>query len=78
MKPIMIIGIVLIVLGVMVLLMQFITLTTRVEGMHIGPFRTSADATTTFPVSPILGGVVLASGIALSIIGRKSKSKSKA
>ena len=51
-EPTMIIGIVLILLGVVVLLLQFITLTTHVEGMHIGPFHTGADAKTTFPVSP--------------------------
>jgi uncharacterized membrane protein len=73
MKPIMIIGIVLILLGVVVLILQFITLTTHVEGMHIGPFHTGADAKTTFPVSPFLGGLVLAGGIALFIIGRKKK-----
>ena len=73
MKPTMIIGIVLILLGVVVLVLQFITLTTHVEGMHIGPFHTSADAKTTFPVSPFLGGLVLAGGIALFIIGRKRK-----
>lgn len=73
MKPIMVIGIVLIILGVVVLLLQFITMTTRVEGMHIGPFRTSGDAKTTFPVSPYIGGLVLAGGIAFFIIGRKKK-----
>jgi len=73
MKPTMIIGIVLMMFGVVVLLLQFITLTTHMEGMHIGPFHTSADAKTTFPVSPYLGGLVLAGGIALFIFGRKRK-----
>ena len=73
MKPIMVVGIVLISLGVVVLLLQFITMTTHVEGMHLGPFHTSGDAETTFPVSPYIGGLVLAVGIALFIIGRKKK-----
>jgi uncharacterized membrane protein len=73
MKPMMVVGIALIVLGVAVLLLQFITMTTHVEGVHVGPFHTNADAKTTFPVSPLLGGLVLAGGIALAIIGRKRK-----
>ncbi|HWR82945.1 MAG TPA: hypothetical protein VN285_06565 [Candidatus Deferrimicrobium sp.] len=73
MKPLMVIGIAFIILGVVVLLLQFITLTTHVEGIRFGPFHTSADAKTTFPVSPFVGGLVLAGGIALFIIGRKRK-----
>jgi uncharacterized membrane protein HdeD (DUF308 family) len=74
MKPMLFLGIVLIVLGVVALLLQFITVTTHVKGMHIGPFKSSStDAKTTMPVSPFLGGLVLAGGIVLVIIGRKRK-----
>jgi len=73
MKPIMILGIVFLILGVVILLLQFVTLTTHVEGIHIGPFSTNAEAKTTFPVSPFIGGLVLAGGIALFIIGHKKK-----
>ena len=73
MKPMMFLGIILIVLGVVVLLLQFITLTSHVKGIHIGPFKTSAEAKTTIPVSPFFGGLALAGGIVLVIIGRKRK-----
>jgi len=74
MKPMMFLGIILIVLGVVALLLQFITVTTHMKGVHIGPFKTSStDAKTTIPVSPFLGGLVLAGGIVLVIIGRKKK-----
>ena len=73
MKPMMFIGIILIFLGVVILLLQFITLTSHVKGIHIGPFKTTADAKTTIPVSPFLGGLALAAGIVLVIIGRKRK-----
>ena len=73
MKPIMVLGIIFTTLGVVILLLQFITLTTHVEGINIGPFSTNAEAKTTFPVSPIIGGLVFAGGIALFIIGRKIK-----
>ena len=73
MKPIMFIGMVLIVLGAVVLLLQFTTVTTHVKGMDIGPFTTSAEAKSTIPVSPYLGGLALAGGIVLVVIGRKRK-----
>jgi len=73
MKPIMFIGLVLIILGVVVLLLQLITFTTHVKGIHIGPFKTSAEAKTAFPVPPLFGVLALAGGIVLVIIGRKRK-----
>jgi hypothetical protein len=73
MKPIMFLGLVLIILGVVVLLLQFITFTTHVKGIHIGPFKTSAEAKTAFPVPPLFGVLALAGGIVLVIIGRKRK-----
>lgn len=73
MKPIMFIGLVLIILGVVILLLQFITFTTHVKGIHIGPFKTSAEAKTAFPVPPLFGVLALAGGIVLVIIGRKRK-----
>jgi hypothetical protein len=73
MKPIMFLGLVLIILGVVILLLQFITFTTHVKGIHIGPFKTSAEAKTAFPVPPLFGVLALASGIVLVIIGRKRK-----
>jgi len=73
MRGITIVGIVFIILGVVVLLLQFITMTTHVEGVHIGPFHTSGDAETTFPVSPYIGGLVLAGGIAMFIIGHRKR-----
>ena len=74
MKPMMFIGLVLIVLGLVVLLLQFITVTTHVEGTKLGPFKSSStEAKTTIPVSPLLGVLALAGGIVLVIIGRKRK-----
>jgi hypothetical protein len=73
MKPVMFIGLVLLILGVVVLLLQFITFTTHVKGIHIGPFKTSAEAKTAFPVPPLFGVLALAGGIVLVIIGRKRK-----
>jgi uncharacterized membrane protein len=71
MKPIMLIGLVLIVLGVVALAYQGITYTSREKIIDIGPFEASADTQKTIPLSPILGGLSLVGGIVLVIMGRK-------
>ena len=71
MKPIMLIGLVLIVLGVVALAYQGITYTSREKIIDIGPFEASADTQKTIPLSPIFGGLSLVGGIVLVFIGRK-------
>ena len=73
MKPIMLIGIVLVVLGVVALAYQGITYTSREKIIDIGPIHATADTKKTIPLSPILGGVALAGGIVLLIIGIRAK-----
>ena len=71
MKSIMFIGLVLIVLGIGALAYKGITYTTREKIIEIGPLEASADTKQTIPLSPLLGGLSLAGGIVLVIIGRK-------
>jgi hypothetical protein len=71
MKPTMIIGLVLILLGVGAFAYKGITYTTREKIIDIGPIEASVDTRKTIPLSPILGGLSLVGGIALVIIGRK-------
>ena len=71
MKPIMIIGLILIVLGIGALAYQGITYTTREKIFDIGSIQASADVQKTIPLSPILGGLSLVGGIVLVVIGRK-------
>jgi hypothetical protein len=71
MKPIMIIGLVLIVLGVGALAYKGITYTTQEKIIDIGSIQASADVQKTIPLSPILGGLSLVGGIVLVVIGRK-------
>jgi uncharacterized membrane protein len=73
MKPIMLVGIALIVLGVVALAYQGITYTSREKVIDIGPIHATADTQKTIPLSPLLGGLALAGGIALVVVGaRKS------
>jgi hypothetical protein len=71
MNPIRFIGIVLIVLGAMAFIYQGITYTSREKIIDIGPIHASADTRKTVPLSPLFGGLALAGGIVMVIVGRK-------
>ena len=71
MKPIMLVGIVLIILGVAALTYQGITYTTREKVLQVGPLEATKKTEKTIPLPPILGGVALAGGIVLIIISAK-------
>jgi hypothetical protein len=71
MKPTMIAGLVLIVLGIGAFTYKGITYTAREKIIDIGPLEASADTRKTIPLSPIVAGAAIAGGAALIIIGRK-------
>ena len=74
-RPVMILGVILILLGVLALAYQGITYTKREKILDVGPVQATADREKTIPVPPLVGGVALAGGIALVIIGAmKSRS----
>lgn len=73
MKPISIVGVILIALGVLALIYQGITYTKRDTIVDLGPIHATAEHQKTVPVSPIVGIVAVAAGAALLIAGaRKS------
>jgi uncharacterized membrane protein YidH (DUF202 family) len=71
MKPLMLIGIMLIILGIGALAYQGITYTSKEKIIDLGPIEASADTQKTIPLSPIVGAVAIAGGIGLVILGRK-------
>ena len=71
MKPIMLVGIVLIVLGAVALGYHGITYTTHEKVLKIGPIEATKETEKTIPLPPILGGIALAAGIVLIIMGSK-------
>ena len=73
MRQTMIIGISLIALGVVALAYQGITYTSREKIIDIGPIQATHDTKKTIPLSPLLGGVALAGGLVLVIIGSGAK-----
>ena len=66
-----IIGIILIVLGVVALIFQGITYTTRKEVINLGPIHATADEKKTIPLPPVLGAISLIGGIVLLVVGGK-------
>lgn len=71
MKPMMLIGYALIILGIVALAYQGITYTTREKIIDIGPIQASANTKKTVPLSPLVGGLALAGGVVLVLVGRK-------
>jgi uncharacterized membrane protein len=65
--PLMFIGIALIALGLIALVYQGITYTTREKVVDLGPLKITADKEKTIPLPPILGGLALAGGIVLVV-----------
>jgi hypothetical protein len=73
MKPISIVGVVLIVLGVVALVYQGITYTSRETVIDIGPVHATADRQKTLPLPPVLGIVAVAGGVALLFAGARKR-----
>ena len=71
MKPISLVGAALIVLGLIALVYQGITYTSRETVLDIGPLHATADRQKMLPLSPILGFVALAGGAVLLVSGAR-------
>ena len=72
MKPVTWIGIVLIALGVIALVYQGITYTTRETVIDLGPLKAEVEKQKTVPLPPVLGVLAIAGGVVLLIVGRRS------
>lgn len=73
MKPVTLLGAVLIVLGLAALAYQGITYTTREKVIDIGPLEATAERQKTIPLPPILGIVAVAAGVALVVVGARKR-----
>jgi hypothetical protein len=71
MKIITAIGIGLIAIGVVALIYQGITYTTREKVLEVGPVEVTAERRKTIPLPPVLGGLALAGGIVLVVVGTR-------
>jgi len=73
MKPITVIGIVLVILGALALAYQGINYNRERTVIDVGPMRATTETHERIPLPPILGGLALAGGVALLVIGARKK-----
>ena len=71
MKPAIVIGIVLILLGIVALSYNRITYTTKEKIVEIGPLQATAEKQKSIPLPPLLGGLALVAGVGLIAVGYK-------
>jgi hypothetical protein len=73
MRPLTIVGLVLIVLGAIALAYQGITYTTTEKVVDIGPLKVEAQREKTIPLPPVIGGVAVAAGVILLLAGARGR-----
>ena len=72
MKPSTIAGMVLIVLGVVALLAGGFRYTKNEKVLDVGPVEATVEKHERVAIPPILGGLVVAAGVVLLFVGRRS------
>ena len=73
MKSITVLGILLVVLGGLALVYQGFSYTRQEKVLDLGPIHATADTQEHVPLPPIVGGLALAAGAVLLVIGTKRK-----
>lgn len=73
MKPIPIIGILLIIAGIAALVLGEVSFTKRETVVQIGDARIEAESKDTFPIPPIAGIAAIAAGIGLVVVGYRKR-----
>ena len=71
MKPVLLIGILLILFGIVALSYEQITYKTKEKIIDIGPIHATAEREKSIPLPPLLGGLALVAGIGLVAVGYK-------
>jgi uncharacterized membrane protein len=73
MRPIIVIGIVLVVLGALALAYQGINYTRTEKVLDVGPIHATRDTQERIPLPPILGGIALIGGVVLLVAGARRR-----
>jgi hypothetical protein len=73
MKPIILVGVVLLVLGVLALAYQGINYTRQEKVLDIGPIHATAEKNERIPLPPVVGGLALVGGAILLVVGARQK-----
>ena len=74
MKPMIWLGILLIVLGALVLAYQGINYTREKKVLDVGPVHVTSETHERIPLPPILGGLALVGGVVLAVAGARKNS----
>jgi uncharacterized membrane protein len=74
MKPIMWVGILLVVLGALAIAYQGFNYTHQEKILDVGPIHATAEEHDRVSIPPVLGGLALVGGIALLVVGAKKNS----
>jgi hypothetical protein len=73
MKPATIAGIILIIIGIVGFAVGGFSFTHEKQDAKIGPIDIEHKQTSTVPIPPILSGIALVGGIALVVVGARSR-----
>ena len=73
MRPIAIVGALLVLFGIVALAYQGLTYTTRETVLEVGPLKATADRQHTVAIPPVLSGAAVAAGVVLLIVGSRKK-----
>jgi len=73
MKPILLSGIVLVILGALALAYQGINYTREKNVVDLGSMHITAETQDRIPLPPVVGGLALVGGIALLVVGARQK-----
>jgi hypothetical protein len=71
MKPAVVIGVILIVIGVVSLAYQGITYTTKEKVVDLGPVKVETERERTIPLPPVVGVAALVGGVLIVVLSRR-------
>jgi uncharacterized membrane protein HdeD (DUF308 family) len=71
MKPAVIVGVILIILGIVALAYQGITYTSKEKVVDLGPLKVEAKQEKTIPLPPLLGALLLVGGVVLVAVSAR-------
>jgi UDP-N-acetylmuramyl pentapeptide phosphotransferase/UDP-N-acetylglucosamine-1-phosphate transferase len=67
------VGLILIVLGVLGLVYGGITYTRKRHAVDLGPLQVNVDEKESVPVPPLLGGLAIAAGVVVLVLGGRRR-----